>query len=199
MKFPSKFEEAQSLGEYEVISLGGHHLIIKHAMERTSSKGNPMIELTLETAPNDSQPDFCRKKYDRLPIQENAPKKWPQEGKYYVNVADKDGNTSPSFKNFVENVEKSNPGFIVPRGEFVLDLFKGKRIGAVYGPEMDYYNGKEYTRHKIFFFCDDGKVADVKTPKVRWTDAYKDYKAHASVGSADWSQMDDDLEGLPFN
>ena len=199
MKFPDRYEEAQSLGEFEVLTLGGHHLVITQALERTSSKGNPMIELSLDTAPNDTQPGFCRKKYDRIPVKENQVKRWPQEGKYYVNVADKDGNTSPSFKNLVMNLEKSNPGFVVPRVDFSPLIFKGKKIGGVYGAETDYYDGKEYTRHKIFFFCDDTKIEEVKIPAPRETAAHKEWKSYTSGGSADWSTMDADLEGLPFN
>ena len=58
MNKPAGYEEAQVLGEYTPINLGGHKLVIMQVEEVTASNGNQYIKVAFDTAKDDVQPNY---------------------------------------------------------------------------------------------------------------------------------------------
>ena len=57
MNKPKFYEEAQVLGEYSAIRLGGHKLVIMQVEEITASNGNQYLKISFDTAKDDVQPN----------------------------------------------------------------------------------------------------------------------------------------------
>ena len=60
---PAGYEEAQVLGEYTPINLGGHKLVIMQVEEITASNGNQYIKVSFDTAKDDVQPNYYSNAY----------------------------------------------------------------------------------------------------------------------------------------
>lgn len=165
MQKPSNYEQVQ-VGNYTPINEGGHHLLIKKVEETSSKKGNPMLKVFLDTAPNDSQPNFFANEFKN---DIRPDKKWPHGGTQYILVEDKDGNCSKSFKTFITCFEKSNDCEAV-WGEKFAGQFKDKKIGAVFGKVQNDYNGKVTMRTELRWFCSDDKADDASIPEPKMLD-----------------------------
>ena len=48
MKQPNNYENTQAAGSFEPIALGGHKMVIKQVVERTTKNGDPMIVVLLD-------------------------------------------------------------------------------------------------------------------------------------------------------
>ena len=70
-------------------------------------------------------------------------KKWLNPGTQYILTEDAEGKCNRSFKTFTTCVEHSNTGFTTQWGDNFGAQFKNKKIGGVFGEQMDFYNGKE--------------------------------------------------------
>lgn len=163
MQKPNGYDEAQVSGEFTPISLGGHHLIIKGVREEKSKKGQDMIVVAFDTAPNDTQPKYFGELFEKDVRPE---KKWPNNGIQYILTMDYENPnaTSRNFKTFITCVEKSN-GFEVEWGtQNWGDQFKNKKVGGVFGVVEEEYDGKVRKKHRLRWFCEDSKVDPNQIP-----------------------------------
>ena len=201
MQKPNNYENTQAQGEFTPVELGGHRLVIKQVSETKSKTGKPMIVVLFDFAPDDVQPGYFMKQF-RDDIRPD--KKWPNQATQYILTEDQDGNCSRSFKTFITCVEHSNAGFTTHWGDNFSNQFKNKTIGGVFGPQMDYYNGKEREKRVLRWFVSIDKVADANVPEMSETQAYKNFKNGYPSGS---TQSNDGFmnipegvdEELPFN
>lgn len=199
---PTNYDNTPASSGYEPPELGGHKLVIKQVSEKQSKTGKPMIVVLFDFAEDDKQPGYFSEQFanDIRPD-----KKWPNQATQYILTEDNECKCSRSFKTFTTCVEHSNAGFQVQWGDKFCQCFKGKKIGGVFGEQMDYYNGDEKKKRVLRWFVSLDKVADAAVPDMSETKAYKEYKQgggmqnHGTPGG-DFMQIPDGLEDeLPFN
>ncbi len=196
---PNNYDETQVQGEFKPVELGGHKMIIKQVSEMKSKNGQNMIVVLFDFDKSDKQADYFMEmfKNDIRPD-----KKWPNQATQYVLVNDNEGKTNKSFKTFCTCVEHSNPGFTIQWGDNWGEQFKNKKIGGVFGEQMDFYNGKETKKKVLRWFISLDRVADATIPEITETKAYKDNKNNSSTtnGTSDFMNIPDGIdEELPFN
>lgn len=194
MEKPQAYDETQAMGEWTPVELGGHYMVIKQVNERKGNNNQDQVVVLFDFDQNDTQPGYFTESFKN---DIRPDKKWPNQATVYINVKDNEGNTSKSFKTFCTCVEHSNTGFEVRWG---IDnwgaQFKGKKIGGVFGEQMDFYNGKESKKRVMRWFISTDKVQDAKVPDITESQAYKDHK---SVNTGDFMNVPDGLdEELPF-
>lgn len=201
MKKPNNFENTQAQGEFTPVELGGHYLIIKEVLEMKSKTGKEMIKISFDFARNDKQPGYFTEafKNDIRPD-----KKWPNQATQYILTEDSEGNCSKSFKTFITCVEHSNNGFVTQWGDNFGAQFKNKAVGCVFGPQMDYYDGREREKRVLRWFISADKVKEASIPDVSETQAYKNHIAGYAQGSTPagdgFMNIPDGIdEELPFN
>ena len=190
MEKPQFYEEAQVLGEYTPINLGGHKLVIMQVEEITAYNGNQYLKISFDTAKDDVQPSYYSNAY-KNDTRDN--KKW--SGVTTVFPTTMDGKTSKSFKTFCTAVEHSNAGFKMVWGEQFCNALNGKAVGGVFGEEEYIGNdGTVKTARKLFWFRGVDKVMDAEVPAKRTVDA-------PQQASTNWMNIPDgiDDEGFPFN
>lgn len=199
MQKPNGYDEAKAGGDFTPVELGGHYLVIKQVSERMNKNNQPMIVVLFDFAQNDAQAGYFMTQFkDDI----RTDKKWPNQATQYINVYDSDGKTSRSFKTFTTCVEHSNTGFTTQWGDNFCQQFKDKKIGGVFGEQMDFYNGEEKKKRVLRWFVSSDKVSDSQVPDINETQAYKNYKANAGVVSqtGDFMNIPDGIdEELPFN
>jgi hypothetical protein len=193
MQKPNGYDEAQAMGDYTPVELGGHHLIIKGVKEQNTKNGDPMIVVAFDFAKNDKQPGYFSDMFER---DIRPDKKWPNAGTMYIltqDYADKT-KTSSTFKGFVTSFERSNNVNAI-WGEKFCDQFVGKKIGGVFGIVEEEYNGEVKKRHKLRWFCEDGRADSANIPKEKLL-------KKTSSSSADYSDFQNIPEGtneeVPF-
>lgn len=201
MQKPNNYENTKEQGEFTPVELGGHFLVIKEVMEMQSKTGKDMIKVSFDFAKNDKQGGY----FEGIFRDDVRPdKKWPNQATQYILTEDKDGNCSRSFKTFVSCVEHSNKGFETQWGDTFASQFKNKKIGGVFGPQMDYYDGREIEKRVLRWFVSVDKVADAQVPNLSETQAYKNhingYPAKSTPAGDGFMNIPDDIdEELPFN
>ena len=201
MQIPNYYENTQAQGEFTPVELGGHKLIIKQVNETVSKKGKQMIVVLFDFAPDDIQPGYFTKQF-RDDIRPD--KKWPNQATQYILTEDENGDCSRSFKTFITCVEHSNSGFTTQWGDMFEKQFKNKKIGGVFGTQMDYYDGREREKRVLRWFISMDKVADAKIPEMSETQAYKNHINGYAPGSTPagdgFMNIPDGIdEELPFN
>lgn len=201
MKKPNNYDNTQAQGDFTPVELGGHHLVIKEVTEMQSKTGKEMIKVCFDFAKNDKQTGYFEKMF-RDDIRPD--KKWPNQATQYILTEDQEGNCSRSFKTFITCVEHSNKGFETQWGDNFGAQFKNKKIGGVFGPQMDYYDGKEREKRVLRWFISYEKVAEASIPDLSETQAYKDHikgcrQSAAPAGDGFMNIPDGIDEELPFN
>lgn len=201
MKKPNNYENTQAHGDFTPVEFGGHKLIIKQVTETTSKTGKPMVVVLFDFAPDDIQPGYFTKQF-RDDIRPD--KKWPNQATQYILTEDENGDCSRSFKTFITCVEHSNSGFTTQWGDAFAKQFKNKKIGGVFGSQMDYYDGKEKEKRVLRWFISVDKVTDAKIPEMSETQAYKNHINGYAPGSTPagdgFMNIPDGIdEELPFN
>lgn len=198
MQKPNGYDEAKAGGDFTPIELGGHHLVIKQVNERKNKNGGDMIVVLFDFAQNDKQPGYFMEQFKN---DIRPDKKWSNQATQYINVYDSDGKTSRSFKTFTTCVEHSNTGFTTQWGDNFCQQFKDKKIGGVFGEQMDFYNGEAKKKRVLRWFVSSDRVADAQIPEISETAAYKDNKNNVPAsGSNDFMNIPDGIdEPLPFN
>lgn len=201
MKKPNNYENTQAQGEFTPVEYGGHTLVIKQVEERTSKTGKPMIVVYFDFAKGDRQEGYFAEAFKNDIRPE---KKWPNQATQYIPTEDNDGNCSRSFKTFLTCVEHSNTGFETQWVDDFGKQFKNKFVGCVFGPQMDYYEGKEKEKRVLRWFISTDKVADAVIPAMSETQAYKNHingYAQGSTPAGDgFMNIPADIdEELPFN
>lgn len=193
MQKPNNYDSTPT-GDFTPVELGGHKLIIKKVEETKSKNGKDMVVVYFDFAADDKQPGYFAERF-RNDIRPD--KKWPNQATHYIMVNDSEGNTNRSFKVFTTCVENSNDGFTLRWG---IDnwgaQFKDKKVGGVFGEQLDFYEGKEKKNRVLRWFCSFNKTEDLQIPEITETQAYKSYKngGFAGDGFADISNDDD----MPF-
>ena len=200
MQKPNGYDEAKASGDFTPVELGGHHLIIKQVSERMNKNNQPMIVVLFDFAPNDKQPGYFMEQFKN---DIRPDKKWSNQATQYINVYDSDGKTSRSFKTFTTCVEHSNNGFTTQWGDNFCQQFKDKKIGGVFGEQMDFYNGEPKKKRVLRWFVSSDRVADAQIPEISETSAYKSsqngYPASATSGQDGFMNIPQDIdEPLPF-
>ena len=190
MEKPKFYDEAQVLGEFTPINLGGHKLVIMKVEEVTANNGNQYLKISFDTAKDDVQPNYYSNAYKNNTMDN---KKW--SGVTTVFPTDKDGKTSKSFKTFCTAVEHSNTGFKMVWGEQFCNALKGKSVGGVFGEEEYIGNdGTVKTARKLFWFRGTDKVMDAEVPAKRTVDAPQ------QAGYDGFMNIPDSIDNeLPFN
>lgn len=201
MKKPNNYEKTPVQGEFTPVELGAHKMIIKQVTETKSKTGKEMIVVLFDFAPDDAQAGYFMESFKNDIRPE---KKWPNQATQYILTEDQDGNCSKSFKTFLSCVEHSNTGFVTQWGDNFGQQFNGKRVGGVFGPQMDYYNGREIEKRVLRWFVSMDKVADAKIPEMSETRTYKNksngYPAAATPLEDGFMSIPDGIdEELPFN
>lgn len=199
MQKPTGYDNAKAQGDFIPVELGGHYLVIMQVEELQSKTGKPMIKVSFDFAPEDKQPGYFAEafKNDIRPD-----KKWSNQATVYILVNDEKGETSSKFKTFTTCVEHSNAGFNTQWGINNWGAqFKGKKIGGVFGEQMDYYNGKEAKKRVMRWFVSTDKVANAEIPKITETAAYKSFRQNGAIAESDgFMNIPDGIdEDLPFN
>ena len=201
MQKPRNYEETQAQGEFTPVELGGHQMVIKQVTETKSKTGKDMIVVLFDFDQSDKQPEYFMKQF-RDDIRPE--KKWPNQATQYILVHDEDGKCSRSFKTFTTCVKHSNPGFEETWGDNWGAQFKNKKIGGVFGPQMDYYNGREMEKRVLRWFVSYDKAADAQIPSMSETQAYKNriagYPQESTSARDGFMNIPDGVdEELPFN
>ncbi len=171
MQKPNNYENTQAQGEFIPVELGGHFLVIKEVVEMKSKGGKEMIKVSFDFARNDKQSGYFEKMFkDDI----RPEKKWPNQATQYILTEDNEGNCSRSFKTFITCIEHSNK-MEVQWGDNFEQQFTNKTIGGIFGPQMDYYNGKEVEKRVLRWFVSADKVKDASVPELSETQAYKNH------------------------
>lgn len=205
MKKPNNYDSTKAQGEFTPVELGGHKLVIKQVSEKKSRNDKDMIVVLFDFAPDDSQPGYFSKMFaDDI----RPDKKWPNQATQYILVEDENGNTSRSFKTFCTCVENSNSKFSCWKDDdtFNFQGIKNKKVGGVFGVQMDYYEGREIEKRVLRWFCSMDKVSEATIPMIVETQAYKNrvngYAAGSTPvpGTDGFMNIPDGIdEELPFN
>ena len=205
MKKPNNYENTKAQGEFTPVELGGHKLIIKQVIEKKSKNDKNMIVVFFDFAPDDVQAGYFTKQFaDDI----RPDKKWPNQATQYILVEDKDGNTSRNFKTFCTCVENSNPKFSCWKEDdtFNFEGLKNKKVGGVFGIQMDYYEGRELEKRVLRWFCSLDKVKDASVPNIVETQAFTNHingyptRATPAPGTDGFMNIPDGIdEELPFN
>ena len=200
MQKPNNNENTQAQGEFTPVELGGHKLIIKQVNETTSKNGKPMIVVLFDFAQDDIQPGYFTEQFKN---DIRPDKKWPNQATQYILTEDENGDCSRSFKTFITCVEHSNSGFTTQWGDNFEKQFKNKKIGGVFGLQMDYYEGKEREKRVLRWFVSLDKVPDARIPDISETKAFKNHKSGypegaTSAGDGFMNIPDGIDEELPF-
>ncbi len=197
MQKPNSYEETQAQGEFIPVNLGGHYIVIKQVEELKSSTGKDMIKISFDFDQNDSQPGYFMESFKN---DIRPDKKWSNQATQYTLVYDNEGKTSRSFKTFCSCVEHSNPGFTVVWGDNWGAQFKNKKIGGVFGEEMDWYNGAEKRKRVLRWFVSTDKVDGATIPDMAYTKAWKERPVTPQPGEDGFMNVPDEIDSeLPFN
>lgn len=163
MNKPNNYDNTKAMGENFQVKPGGHKLVILQVKECQNKKGKPQVVVLYDFAPGDEHAGVALKTFNDDVRPE---KKWPHFATAYVQVEDKDGNTSRDFKTFCTSVEHSNPGFEIAWGDGFEACFKKKLVGAVFGEKEDEYNGRITVRCERRWFCSADKAKDAPVPDL---------------------------------
>lgn len=166
--------DPKEFGEFEVLELGGHELIIVDAEEYTSPvTDNTSLKVTVDIAGTDKQKGFFKKQYDE---NTNADKKWPSAGVKYLSLKDEQ---LAYLKGFITALEKSNKGFkFNVKGDWTQ--IKNLKIAGQFGLEEYEKQDKSIgTTTKLVQFRSLDKLKNIKIPRVKLVDGtmvdYEEY------------------------
>ena len=201
MKKPNNYDATKTGGDYIPVDLGGHYMVLKAVEETQSKTGKDMLKIMFDFDIKDQQAGYFM---DAFKADKREKKTWSNQATKYLLVNDKDGNTGKNFKSFITSVEKSN-NITIKWGDEVSDWagqFKDKKIGGIFGTELDFYNGEVKKKRVLRWFCSTDKVDGADIPDISETKAYKD--AMRSTTSSDsnndfMSVPDIDESELPWN
>lgn len=152
-------------GGFIPVELGGHTAVIKQVSERKNKNGGDMLVVLFDFDQHDTQPGYFMEQFNKDIRPE---KKYPNQATNYINVYDRDGNCTKSFKSFCACYERSNNcqvNWKATAQQFEAQ-FKGKRIGVVFGEVEEFYDGEVKTRRKMRWFSDYDKAKFVEVPRL---------------------------------
>lgn len=167
--------EAKEFGDFEILELGGHEIVIMDVQEYKSDiSGNTSLRVCVDTTKNDKQPEYFMKQYKNNTAQD---KSWSNSAIRYLSLKDEQ---LGYLKGFITSLEKSNPNF-----KFNIngtwEQLKGLKLAGQFGlEEFKDSEGKIKTVTKLIQFRSLDKLKEIKIPKVKLLDGtfvdYDDYK-----------------------
>lgn len=214
MQKPVGYEEAPIMGEYVPLEVGGHYLVIREVVETQSKAGKAMLRVCFDTDKVDKQPGYFAQEY-KARVASSVEASWPNGGTAYIITDDQYGTSR--LKGFITSIEKSNPGFQVAWGDgpAFAKQFEGRRVGGVFGEELDWYSVKSKETHKVKLvrWTETGKVGTAVAPEPSESAAHKAARENGLIGRAkptiddlaakangEWLDVPNNLmEELPFN
>ena len=167
----------------ESLNAGGHRCVIKQVDETKTSDGKDMLVFYLDTATDDSQPQYFTNKY-MANQQEN--KKWPNNGIYrLIQQSDYYGR---NIKRLITAIEDSNKGFSEKSMDWnnLHAALKNKLVGCVFRSTEHEYNGRQWWSADPMYFR---KVDGIENEPVPDEKPLETKTCFAPVS---------DEEGLPF-
>lgn len=166
LKKPTEWDKIEGIeyGDYEMLELGGHEVIIKNAYEYTGQSGTTSLKVEVDIAAGDKQAGYYQKQYDNNIL---ADRKWPNGACKYISLRE-DSNCVALFKGFTTAVENSNPGY---KWNFDETTLIGKKLCGVFGlEEFEKQDGTISTTVKLVQLRSLDKLKEVKVPKVKLID-----------------------------
>ena len=157
---PNNYDKTQV--DKPKVEAGGHHGVVKKVEETTSKNGKKMIIVFFDFDQTDKQPSFFAKEF-RDDVKPD--KKWPVLGRRYILLEDAEGNTNRDYKRFITSCEKSNDFAVNWEADY--QQFANKKIGLIFGPVENEYQGRNYVRNELRFFCDYSKAASAEIPDLK--------------------------------
>lgn len=198
-----KKAEAKEFGDFEVLDLGGHELIILDAREYTSEvSGNTSLKVSVDISGVDKQAGYFKKQYDEAKKNKKDDKeeiKWPNGGVKYLSLKDEQ---IEYLKGFITAVENSNPGFKFDDNG-TWEQLKGKKIAGQFGLEeyIDSEN-KIRTATKLLRFRSLTKLGEITIPSVKTIDGdyvdFDDYMETRRNNNSNDDAIEISDEMLPF-
>lgn len=189
---PADYDRVTAYGEFTPLELGGHICQIMSVEETTSSTGKDMLLISLDTAPQDKQPEYYMEQWKS---DDRPGKKWGC--RVFQIVLDKEGKTNRGLKTFITAVEKSNPGFQVQWGDGFAACFKGRLVGGVFGREQyqNSYGDLKWSTKCVQFRSVEAIQKGVDVPEDRYLSGQRPQQNPA----AGFANLPDISDGdLPF-
>ncbi len=163
LKKPADWDKIEGIeyGEFEMLELGGHEVIIKNAYEYTGQTGTTSLKVEVDISGNDKQAGYYQRQYDNI---NSVDRKWPSGACKYISLKE-DTNCVALFKGFTTAIENSNPGY---KWNFDETTLVGKKLCGVFGlEEFEKQDGTIGTTVKLTQFRSLDKLNEVKIPKVK--------------------------------
>lgn len=202
MRKPNNYDNTKTGGDFTPVDLGGHYMIVKNVEEMKSSTGKDMLKIMFDFDIKDKQGGYFM---DAFKKDTREKKTWSNQATKYILVNDNDGNTSRNFKSFCTSIEHSN-NYTIKWGEDIdwTGQFKDKKVGGVFGEELDFYNGEVKKKRVLRWFCSTERVEGAEIPDISETKQYKEAmrnKPAEATTDADgfMSVPDIDDSELPWN
>lgn len=176
LKKPSEWDNVEAIepGEFVLLELGGHEVVIKNAYEYVGQTGTKSLRVEVDIAGTDKQAGYFQKQYDN---NLSTDRKWSNNACKYISLKE-DANCIGMFKGFTTAVENSNPGY---KWDFDENTLKGKKLCGVFGlEEFERQDGKIGTVVRLMQFRSLDKLNQVDIPNVKLIDgtfmSYDDYE-----------------------
>ena len=192
--------EAKEVGEFEVLELGGHEVVIKDArIYESEFSGNQSLKVCVDIAGNDKQKGYFEKQFKNDTTQD---KKWPSGATRYLSLKKESLGYTKGFVTALENSNK-NFKFDLKKG---WEQLNGLKCAGVFGLE-EYQNneGETKTVTKLTNFRSLDKLDSIQIPRVKLLDGsyipYEDYQTskktiNNNADPVNEIEISDDL--LPF-
>lgn len=196
MNKPNNYENTKAYSSFETLPAGCYVCKIMKVEEAKSKTGKEMVVVYFDIAEGDFK-EFFAKSYKEDTRED---KKW--RGVTYILTEDADGNTSRSFKSFMDSVKQSNKGWNEVWGDGFCQSFKDKLVGGLFRrEEYAKQDGGTTWSTKLQYFdtVERVKSGKSKTPADKPLINNSNASATAASGNG-WMNIPDGLEdeGLPF-
>ena len=165
MQKPSDWDTTHAItGEYIPLPPGGYECRIVKVQLGRSKSGAEMLTIAFDIE-SGKYANYYRKQYEGRKAG-NADAKWG--GMYYQLT---EGQQQGRFKGMLENIEKSNPGYVWNWDEQSL---VGKLFGGKFREEEYIYNGKVYTSTKCIGILPIEGIEGITPPEKKCVDTMPD-------------------------
>lgn len=165
MQKPSDWDTTPAItGEYIPLPPGGYECCIVKVQKGESKSGAAMLTISFDIE-SGKYAGYYRKQYEGRKVG-NADAKWG--GMYYQLT---EGQQQGRFKGMLENIEKSNPGYVWNWDEQSL---VGKLFGGKFREEEYIYNGKIYTSTKCIGILPIEGIEGITPPEKKCVDTMPD-------------------------
>lgn len=182
----NNWEQVKEATNFEQIELGGHICRIVQVKLDKTQKGNDLMIVLFDLAPNDKQAGHYNNQFIRDKERDAVNAKW--RGVYRQGFNTEQSN--PFFKSFITSIEKSNQGF---KWEWNENELIGLVFGGIFGQE-EYINreGELKVATKILYTTDTVSALDASIPEI------KKLKNNSDPIVGEYQTLNIDDKSLPF-